>query len=479
MFRGKKPDHNVWRSTKNADGTITSHYTVTDVENIIKYGIKPSSRVPVFDTGLLGPLHIKKVVWDSWIVSDIHGVIAKILGKYRVVVALVQEKDETDNERMAYLYTKDNVHYKFGGYMFQEKLFSDCREWSGSTRLLPNGMLQSIYTVSMPKLTNGNWQTLQRFAVAVQPVEEKDGRLVLGAPVYHALLFEADGDIYETPTQASLLEARHPTLHSGPLGSDQTENNCFRDPFHFVDKYSGREFILFEANTGERSGYAAGGFRQGYLGENYVGGDEFIPNTDSIKANGCVGVAEITHKGNKDYFAKIQLPLLTANLVTDEIERIHYIRMMNKDGTPYYLLFVATHGTKMAAVDEYPEDLTNLDILLGFRSETLFGELTPLNGNGIVVCQKSSGPAYQGVENNRVSTYSYMAYLESEEDRYTGNLLVGSYANWCKHPETGEIIRQMTGGPSFDVRVDGHNTDIVGLRYDMLPLMDEEYHNQV
>ncbi|WP_414501271.1 MULTISPECIES: glycoside hydrolase family 68 protein [unclassified Zymobacter] len=114
------------------------------------------------------------------------------------------------------------------------------------------------------------WQTGQRLATAIQEVTVEGDKLTIEAPTYHALMggvCEPNGYFYETPAQASEREAKWPTRHRVGVGSDQTENNCMRDPFLYKDKRTGKRYLAFEANTGAGF-HALGHIRAGYVSAN-------------------------------------------------------------------------------------------------------------------------------------------------------------------------------------------------------------------
>lgn len=420
---------------------------------------KPENTFPSFDPAVLDQLWPGQQTWDNWYVHNELNFVADIHG-FRVVIALVRPAGASfdSGERIAYFYSKDGVNYRVGGYLFGDaKLYADVREWSGSTVYRDNGTLQTFYTVSHSAEYNGVFQTVQRLATAVQNVRVSDDGedLIFEAPHIHTLIRgceSPDGYFYETPEQAASREEKWPTRHRRDNGSDQTENNCDRDPYWFKDQRTGKEYLFFEGNTGV--GYhPAGCIRQEYLGDVPVEG--FCPTEDMLKANGCVGIIELTNETGT--YGLRRAPWLVTNLGTDEIERITVIYHQE-----HYYLFCVCHGNKHALNAEQP-DLVNRDFMLGFRAKTLGGELTPLNGTGVVIQQKSYGPAYGGQENNQQYVYSWqpnaMAGLNAKQ------FSVVTYANFCN--VDGVVTKQMNAGPSLTIEVDGLTTRIVDLVYDI------------
>ena len=451
-MRYKKFDRTI--ADKTLAATQFSHWT-REMASMIEQ--TPNTTFPVFNTNKVRPLLEGWHVWDSWYVTTESGEIADVNG-YRVLVGLARpvEGNDASVARIYFFYSKDKVHYTSGGALFDKKLYDDCNEWSGSTILRDDGKLQTFYTIAKGVEMNGNWQTLQRFATAIQTVDKSTDGLKFGSPSYHSELIEPDGFYYETAWQASEREAHWPTSHSRAIGSDQTENSCFRDPHFYIDKKTKKKYLVFEANTGP------GCCPPGSIHRSYIGGNDFepeyAPTMDELKANGCVGVLELM---DSDYtLGCFKAPWLTANLVTDEIERINVIDYDN-----HVYLFVVGHGNKNCMVT-YNDDLNNLDYMLGFRADTFMGALKPLNNSGVVVCQKSPGGAYGGQETNEHYVYSWELFPTAK----TGVFDCTSYANFSFDVKSQSVKPVKTAGPTILVRISGETTEIVGRKHDILPM---------
>lgn len=442
---------------KTAAAATVCHWTR---EQASKIKATASNVMPPFDVAKLRPLMPGMHVWDSWFVMTEGGQVALVNG-FRVLIALVRpaDLDQGAGEKIAFFYSKDGKHYKAGGFLFEKPLYEGVREWSGSTILRRDGSLQTFYTVADGREYEGGvWQTGQRFATAIQSViVEEDGddeALKFAKPKYHALLKEPDGLLYETAEQSAKREARWPTAHNAAIGSDQTDNFCFRDPKFFLDAKTGKAYLIFEGNTGPEC-CPAGSVKREYIGSAGYDAD-YTPTVDDLKANGCVGVIELT---NDDYtFGEFKKPWLTSNLVTDEIERINVVP---HDGHIY--LFVAAHGNKCTLVTD-KSDLQNRDYMLGFRAKELLGPLTPLNGSGVVVQQKSLGGAYGGQEANQQYVYSWLIVPTAKP----GILDCISYANFSRVAD-GSIQPVKTAGPTVELRINGLESHITNMKYDILP----------
>lgn len=428
----------------------TSFWTRSDVRKIVDSN---ATRFPNFEPMNLAPLMPGFHVWDSWFVLNEDGTVADFNG-HRVLIALVRPLGTDAGEKVG-VFVETPEGFVARGFLFTKPIFDDVREWSGSTILRNDGKLQSFYTISMGAEFNGVWQTVQRFATAIQEVTFDLGGLpVFQLPSTHVLIAEPDGVLYETAQQAAAREAAMLTSHNPAAGGDQTDNFCFRDPKFFKDPKTGQAYLIFEGNTGPGSDAPGGTVSQRFLGssESLEG---FAPTSDDLKANGCVGVIQLT---SAEYtFGVFQKPWLASNLVTDEIERIN---LMVVDGA--YYLFVAGHGNKNAMTDKLPW-LTNVDYMLGFRAETLFGELKPLNHSGVVVHQKSFGARYSGQEQNQQYTYSWLLVPTSDPAVFD----CVSYANFCN--VDGKITPVKTAGPTLKVKLKGHHTQIIDRIYDIVP----------
>lgn len=458
--------HSRFVSSENKKNNLlihTSHWTRQAAE---KMHSTPENTFPFFDVGRIKSLMPGYNVWDSWFVMTEEGMVADVDG-FRILMALVKlieddkhtvttSKATVNRERIAYFYSSDGIHYRAGGYLFHVPLFNDTNEWSGSTILRNDGCLQTFYTVARGIHLGSIWQTEQRFATAIQRIYKHLGarRISIEEPHVHCLLAEPDGQFYETASQALNREAAYTTRHNRQYGDEQTDNFCFRDPKFVKDKESGRCFLLFEANTG--SEFCPPGFvNPAYLG---VPGEQinYAPCPDDLKSNACVGVLELT---NAEYtFGVFHQPWLTANLVTDEIERINVIFY---DSSVY--LFVVGHGNKCSLVTIKP-DLQNRDYMLGFRAPYLFGPLEPLNDSGVVLQQKSLGDTYVGQEKNQQYVYSWLIIPTNE-----GNIFdCISYANYSTNAQ-GKIVANKSAGPTVSLKIDGLETSIVDRKYTILP----------
>lgn len=414
--------------------TVTS-WTREQAESM---GYNGRNTYPVFDLSQVKPLDPEYDIWDSWLVMTEEGQVADVRG-YNVLIALGAPVGDSSSAKIKYFYSKTSENrWVSGGDVFADNLLPDTQEWSGSTIYTHEGDLQFFYTVasSYEDPETGVFQTNQRFATAIVPVYGSSTQFYLLSPVYHELLIEPDGYFYQTVEQAIWIEQRFPTQHRRDLGSDQVNNFTFRDPHYFKDA-DGTQYLLFEGNTGEAL-HAEGTVLPEYIGSF---SEDYTPSADDLKANGCIGVIVL---GAERTSASFLPPLLTSNLVTDEIERINVIVHENR-----YYLFAATHGNKMT-VDG--NDLINRDFLIGFVSDSLLGSYEPLNGTGIVITQKSPGDPYDGQETNEQYVYSWLVVPAAD-----GRFVVIAYSNFSTLPD-GSTVKIKSSAPVVELLISGNDT---------------------
>lgn len=437
-------------TSSTQDIATASHWTR---EQACSFKANVANTFPEFDNTKIKAFMDGFDIWDSWFALDENGELASIEG-FHVLCALGLKKiDNRKIARINYFYSKDGHSFTPGGLLFTRRLYNDIQEWSGSTILRNDGRVQTFYTTAMGHTRDGIWQTFQRLATAIQRPSVANGVLTFSTPEYHDLLLEPDGVFYQKVDQADDAELRMPTLHNRNYGNDQVNNLCFRDPFFFKDPATQKNYLLFEANTGPKND------AEGTVRRDYIGSDDFEPNyrptVDDLKANGCVGIAEFID----DQYTKVSLmpPLLTANLVTDEIERITVIYRDNS-----YYLFCVTHGNKMTILDDM---FINRDILLGFKAPSLFGPYSALNGSGVIVQQKSEGPMYTAQANNHQYVYSWNVLPD---------LSVLSYANFSYSEADGRMLDTKTVGPRIQLSIEDMQTTITGLDYGFVLKSDAE-----
>lgn len=417
---------------------VISHWTR---EHAASISITERTEFPAFDPYELSILLPGHYVWDNWLVLDEQHAIADVEG-FRVMVALASPFDNSEGTRLHFFYSRDGEYYKAGGKMTDHPLEQGGQEWSGCTVLRSDGTLQTFYTLAKRSAATPT-QLDQRFATFTQQVTVEDDVLMLAAPFYHDLLAVPDGEHYQTARQADWCEHRYPARR-GRAGNNKPDNFCFRDPHFFKDPRTQKAYLLFEANTGTRD-CPEGSVERAFIGSARYE-PRYVPTIDALKANGCVGIAELT---DASYRSMNYLPpLLTTNLVTDEIERVNVL--MHDD---HYYLFCVTRGSKMTLVNAATQ---NSVFMLGFRADSLLGPYTPLNDSGVVIRQTHGA----GGESSRPqNVYSFMVMPD---------LSVMSYANYCSNGR-GRLLRCRTAGPTVELHIEGTTTRLGELRYTPQP----------
>ena len=375
-------------------------------------------------------------VWDSWPLRTRDGTIATV-GGWRILIALTAPADVTPGERHdiathRYFVSRDGRQWIDRGPVFETALGS--RQWAGSA-LLDDGDCYLFYTAAGDPAAEAVTDT-QRLAVAhggrvevgdsvddadssaSDPVDEGP---TLRGPWTHEILFEPDGEYYETQAQAGAM------------------TYTFRDPWFFEDPATGRCHLLFESNT-PAAADACGG------------------NTARQAFNGCVGRAVSPTGDPLDW--EFRPPIFDSVCVNQEIERPHVVVREGR-----YYLFVSSH------VDTFAPECAGYDALYGFVADSLCGDYRPLNGSGLVVTNPATAP---------FQAYSWLALPHDDEVLVTSFLnypgFDGDSLDGIAAMSPAEQRRQFAGTltPTLRLAVDGDRTRIRGsLDHWRLPTPDE------
>lgn len=379
-------------------------------------------------------------VWDSWPLQNADGTLAEYNG-YHLVFAMAGRPNSGEN--YIYLFYQKVGNNSLSGWKNAGRVFKDddhlkandeilktqAEEWSGSATLTKDGKVRLFYTDrqgwNAAKKLYGK-QTLTTAQVNLsQPTADTfkvDGLKDLKS------VFDGDGKIYQNVSQSINV-----------VGDD----HCLRDP-HYIEDEAGHKYLVFEANTGTATGYQE---TRALYNKAYYGGDDNYFNTElskllsstnknrAVLANGALGIIEL----NNDYTVKkIMNPLITSNLVSDEIERPNVFKFHGK-----WYLFTATRGNHFT-VDGIDASKT---YMLGYVADKLTGPYKPLNGSGLVL---SSDESYK----SRTFTYSYFNILPS--DLSSNNVVVTSYMTTRALSAT----EHTTFAPSFLLTIDGEKTQV-------------------
>ena len=362
-------------------------------------------------------------VWDSWPLRDRSGEIATIDG-WQVLISLtapatVTPGDRHDIAEHRYFISRDGREWIDRGPVFGDDALGT-RQWAGSA-LYDDGDLYCFYTAAGDTDIE-ELSYKQRLAVGHGgSINTSDEALTIEGSWSHEILFEPDGEWYETQAQSGAM------------------TYTFRDPWFFEDPETGRTHLLFESNTPTAV-------------------DDCGGRRDQQAFNGCVGLAVSPSGDPLDW--EFRPPIFDSVCVNQEIERPHVVHYEDR-----YYLFVSSH------VDTFAPGLAGYDALYGFVSDSLAGDYRPLNGSGLVVTNPASAP---------FQAYSWLAVRHGEELLVSGFLnypdfdggVIGDLAAL-----SGEAQRQRFAGtltPTLRLAVDGDETRIRGtLDHWALPSADE------
>ncbi|MCA0972084.1 glycoside hydrolase family 68 protein [Halobacillus litoralis] len=356
-------------------------------------------------------------VWDTWPLRNRDGSLAQVNG-YKIVFALTASKDYTWNGRhdvaqIRYFYSKDGKDWTLGGQSYDPDKAFGSRQWAGSAMLEEDGTVNLFYTATGRK-SNEEVTYEQRLARTTMSLVTNEDGVEVKPSGQHEILLEADGKYYETQAQ-------------------KTGNiiYSFRDPWFFQDPESGKEYLLFEGNTGGDAKACEPGSH---------GSESFRENHDvpagSEDYNGNVGIAVASEEGSLSKF-KLLPPLLEADCVNQQLERPHIVY---EDGN--YYLFTITHEFTFAP------GLTGPDGLYGFVSEDLWGNYKPLNDNGLVVANPAEDP-FQAYSWAVLPNKNVISFVNEYKDENGNKQLGGSFAPTVKIDLDGtetEIVDELAEG---------------------------------
>ncbi|MBS2967497.1 glycoside hydrolase family 68 protein [Metabacillus sp. KIGAM252] len=380
---------------------------------------------------------IKLDVWDTWPLANADGTVADYKG-YDIVFGLAGDPKDANDTSIYMFYKKKGDEsidaWKNAGKVFENDkvnpndphLKNKDQDWSGSAIMTEDGEMRLFYTNRSDR--EAGKQTITTAQVNMS--QPASGELKVNGVSDHKSIFDGDGELYQTIRQ-----------FTDGGGMESGDNHTLRDP-HYIEE-NGKKFLVFEANTGTKSGYQG---EESLFNRAYYGGDksfyeaekEKLMNSDKKKtaelANGAMGIIEL----NDDYTLKsVKKPLLTSNTVTDEIERPNIFKHEGK-----WYLFTDTRGAKMTI-----DGVDNEDIyMLGYVADSLTGKFKPLNGTGIVLHHDLD-------PNDKTFNYAHYAIPQKSGDDF----VVTSYIT-----NRGFFEDQKSSfAPSFLLNIDGDQTSVV------------------
>ena len=433
-----------------ANGTKMTYKNFEDISNALinqdnRYAIPyfnasqiknmPAAHTRDAETGEVTDLDI----WDSWPVQDPKTGYVSNWNGYQLVIAMMGRPGYEDNH-IYLLYNKygdnDFSHWKNAGSIFGYNESYAIQEWSGSAIVNNDNSIQLFYTKND---NSGTKHNDQRVATATIYLEHDDNDVAISKVENDHIIFAGDGFHYQTYDQWQ----KH-----GTFDDDFT----LRDA-HVVETDNGDRYLVFEANTGTQD-YQ--GEHQIYKWSNY-GGDasyntkslfDILNNSDYKNrakwANAAIGILKLTNDQKNPQVAEVLEPLMTATMVSDEIERPNIVKL----GDKYYLFAASrlTRGINTKLINSANQTIGDNVIMLGYVSDNLKGGYRPLNNSGVVLT--ASVPA-----NWRTATYSYYAV---PVPGYTDRVLVTSYMT-NRGGVAGEG-KNSTWAPSFLVQINPDGT---------------------
>ena len=440
-------------------GDGVTHITWADMDSFSTSARKTSTRMPKFkQKSLLSNIPSSKItdpatgqeipiaVWDSWQVENPDGTVADFHG-YRLVIGLTSkyQRDDANGAHLGMYAQKisadsnDLSSWQYLGNVFQtfgegapngkpDKYLKQIKgEWSGSTVMMDSktNTLRVFYANAMK-----NSQALTTAQITVEPKTAGDWNSGLTInhkkTKDHRTVFAGDGYYYQTASQ----NPGHADKHSEEL--------TMRDP-HFVadgKKY----YLVFEGNTGSK--YGIQGDRNFLNYANYGNWTTYrymkkqlLNNKDGEQygkayyANAAIGKLEL----DSDFkVKKVMKPMVVANLVNDEIERVNLFQFQGK-----WYLFATSWGGKFSSTDP---NYANKTFLLGYVSDNgINGRYKKLNGNGVVMTSNiTSDPDF---------TYAHL--VVPHKDQKNNKFVVTSFED------------SRTFAPSFLLEIKGHKTKVI------------------
>lgn len=431
--------------------------TYNDFKKIAKTLIEQDARyaVPFFNASKIKNMPAAKTldaqtgkvedleIWDSWPVQDAKTGYVSNWNGYQLVIGMMGVPNTNDNH-IYLLYNKygDN---NFNNWKNAGPIFGlgtpVIQQWSGSATLNKDGSVQLYYTKVDTSDNNTNHQKLASATIYLN-LEKAQDKISIAHVDNDHIVFEGDGYHYQTYDQWKKTNK----------GAD---NIAMRDA-HVIDDEDGNRYLVFEASTGTENYQGA---NQIYQWVNYGGtnkdnlGDFFqILSNSDIKdrakwSNAAIGIIKLNNDTKNPSVEKVYTPLVSAPMVSDEIERPDVVRLGNK-----YYLFAATRLNRGSNDDAWMA--TNKAVgdnvaMIGYVSDNLTHGYVPLNESGVVLT--ASVPA-----NWRTATYSYYAVpVEGRDDQ----LLITSYIT-----NRGEVAGKgmhATWAPSFLIQINPDNTTTV------------------
>lgn len=323
----------------------------------------PLPELPVIDGAAVRSILPGMDLWDFWPVQTKAGAVARIgNGTLWLVLSApaVGDPVERHNQARLRLLHRTAAGWRDLGPVFGDGVSPGSREWSGST----------IFDTDTRELT--------LFFTAAGRRE--------GPFSYEQRLFEARATLsgaavsaWSPPREIAVNDGRHYVVVTMANGGPGTIK-AYRDPGYYRDPANGADYLLFAGS---------------------------LASSTSL-FNGCIGMARRTGVN-----WQLQPPLLTADGISNELERPHIVR---HKGLHY--LFWSTQGSVFAPGLNAPSGL------YGMVAPTLAGPWSPMNGSGLVLCNPAAAPmqAFSWLVLEDLSVISFIDQIGTGRSGFGGTL---------------------------------------------------------
>lgn len=335
------------------EDNYTDHWTRADALTVQRNATNTIPLIPPTGEPTTNP---EASVGDAWPLTNLNGDVVKYKG-WNILFSLTNAKQGANWAKIGYYYSKDGKSWVYGGHVFPEGASLSVQEWSGSAIIEGANEITVYYTTTGETDKEPlNYEWNQRIASATGRIhaDENGVRFTGFERKDHKILLEPDGVMYQTWEQYKSAQPK-------------SQFPGFRDPWVFKDPNDGKTYMLFHGSKG-------GNPNDNVLTAADIGDvpEGHVVPEDSKYFVGTVGLAVATDKQLNHW--KLLPPILSANGVSQELERPHFVFKDNK-----YYLFIDEHRHK------YAPGLTGPDGLYGFVGTSLRGDYQGLNGSSLVL----------------------------------------------------------------------------------------------
>jgi len=359
---------------------MTSHWTRAHVARIAD-GPVPSA--PLINPADLPPRFTKVDLWDFWPVQEMDGTIARFDDcELWMALSAPPMPDPLARHTHARIRLLERVGdtWQDRGDLLPDGLTPGSREWSGSAIVDPEHRRLTLFFTAAGRRGEARPSFEQRLfqtSSVLDGVRPGDW----SEPTQSVV---SDGVLYDLAAQAD-----------GEVGTIK----ALRDPGFFRDPVDGAVYLLFAASLA----------------------------VSTSAFNGAIGIARADNATLNRW--TLQLPLIAADNVNNELERPH---MIVRDGN--YFLFWSTQRHVFAP------GVGAVTGLYGMVAPNIGGPYTPLNGSGLVLANPPQSPT---------QSYSWFVTSELEVFSFLDNPTHGPWEIRSPHG----AARGLQLGPMLNLRL--------------------------